>query len=121
MSAASAFGTPGESGSPSVSTPEPARTSSGSVAPWKQPSNFTTRSRPVKPREMRRALCVASVPLETKRILFIDGSSARTFSASTLSRAVGAPKLVPSCAAWWMASTMRGCACPASSGPHEST
>ena len=34
VSAASASGTPGESGSPSVSTPDPARTSSGSVAPW---------------------------------------------------------------------------------------
>ena len=120
VSAASALGTPGESGSPRVSTPDPARTRSGSVAPWKQPSNLTTRSRPVNPRATRSACEVASVPELTKRIRAIDGTSARTFSASTLSRTVGAPKLVPSAAASAMACTMRGCAWPAKSGPQES-
>ena len=120
VSAASAFGTPGESGRPSVSTPEPARTSSASVAPWKQPSNLTTRSRPVNARATRSADCVASVPELTKRSFRSEGTSARTFSASTFSRAVGAPKLVPSAAASAMALTMAGCACPARSGPQES-
>jgi len=75
----------------------------------------------VNPRATRNAACVASVPELTKRIFRIEGTSARTFSARTLSRAVGAPKLVPSAAACWMASRMRGWAWPASSGPQEST
>ena len=79
------------------------------------------RSRPVKPRATRSADCVASVPELTKRSFCIDGTSACTFSPSTLSRAVGTPKVVPSAAASWIACTIFGCACPARSGPQEST
>ena len=91
------------------------------MAPWKHPWNFTIRSRPVNPRATRNAACVASVPELTKRSFFIEGTSARTISARALSRAVGAPKLVPSAAACWMAARIFGCACPARSGPQEST
>ena len=38
-----------------------------------------------------------------------------------VSRAVGAPKLVPPSAARHTAATTSGCACPRMSGPHEQT
>ena len=53
---------------------------------------------------------VASVPEETKRIRFIEGTSARTFSARSDSRGLGAPKLVPCAAASATARTISGCA-----------
>ncbi len=91
VSFASADGTPGESGRPSVSTPLPAFTRNGSPAPWKQPSNLRMYSRPVKPRATRMAATVASVPLETRRTFSTLGTVAHSSSASSTSPGVGAP------------------------------
>jgi len=41
------------------------------------------------------ALMVASVPLETKRTISMDGTALATASAAAISTHVGAPKLVP--------------------------
>ena len=79
------------------------------------------RRRPVKPRATRSADIVASVPEETSRIFSIDGIMKRTSSPNSTSRAVGAPKVVPCEAAWMMATTTSGSACPRISGPHEPT
>ena len=75
----------------------------------------------MNPRATRSAAAVASVPEETNRIRFIDGTKARTFSARSDSRGLGAPKLVPCAAASAIARTISGCACPARSGPQLST
>ncbi len=50
---ASSAGTPGESGWPKVSAPEPAFTSIESAWPWYPPSNLMILSRPVYPRASR--------------------------------------------------------------------
>ena len=63
----------------------------------------------------------ASVPLEQSRTFSIDGIAAHSASANSTSRSVGAPKLVPSAAARWIASITAGCACPSSIGPQEPT
>ena len=62
---------------------------------------------------------VASVPEETKRTFWIEGTRRVTRSASSTSAAHGAPYDVPSRAARVTASTTAGCAWPAIMGPHE--
>ena len=64
---------------------------------------------------------MASVPLETKRTIWIDGIAVVIASASSTSPGVGIPKLVPRAACSAIAATTAGCACPAMSGPHEQT
>src|SRR5436305_404344 len=59
----------------------------------------------------------ASVPLETNRTISIEGTARTTSSASSISRRVGAPKLVPWAAVRPMASTTGGNACPLINGP----
>src|SRR3954467_15764239 len=59
----------------------------------------------------------ASVPDETSRTRSIDGTASTISSASSTSRSVGAPKLVPSSAASRTASTVSASAWPKSSGP----
>ena len=79
------------------------------------------RSRPVKARATRTALIAASVPELTKRTRSIDGISVRTRSPSSTSRALGAPKLVPSFAVAPMALMSPAGACPWIIGPHDIT
>ena len=62
---------------------------------------------------------VASVPEEVIRTISTPGSRRATSSASRTSASVGAPKLVPRAAAAVTASITAGCACPATSGPHD--
>ncbi len=76
-------------------------------------------SRPVNPRATRSALIEASVPEFTSRTISTDGTRSRISSASSISRSVGAPKLVPISSAISMASITAGCRCPNSSGPQE--
>ena len=121
VSAVTAAGTPGESGRPRVAAPEPACTSSMSAWPWYPPANFTILSRPVNARARRSALITASVPELTNRISSTLGTRPRTSRASSSSRGLGAPKLVPRDAASASAARMRGCACPRTSGPQERT
>ncbi len=59
----------------------------------------------------------ASVPLETNRTFWIEGTAAMIASASLPSAAVGAPKLVPSCAALTIAVVTCSCAWPRIIGP----
>ena len=63
----------------------------------------------------------ASVPDETMRSFSIDGISARTSSASSVSRAVGAPKVRPCLQASRTAATTAGWAWPRIAGPQEPT
>ena len=64
---------------------------------------------------------VASVPEDTNRTISSVGTAATSCWASRSSTSVGAPKDDPSAAARVTASTTCGCACPAISGPQEST
>jgi hypothetical protein len=64
---------------------------------------------------------VASVPELTMRSLPTAGTRRATSSASSTSASVGAPNDVPRAAAACTASTTRGWAWPAISGPHDST
>ena len=77
--------------------------------------------RPVKARASRSADIAASVPEETSRTCSIDGTASAISAASSTSRSVGAPKLVPSSAASRTASTVSGSAWPKISGPHDCT
>ena len=63
----------------------------------------------------------ASVPELVKRTSSIDGTSARTASAISISRRVGAPKLVPCFAARPSAASSPFGAWPWMSGPHDIT
>jgi hypothetical protein len=65
-------------------------------------------SRPVTSRARRTALIAASVPELTRRTFSIDGTASTISSASSTSRSVGAPKVVPSSAASRTASTTSG-------------
>ncbi len=85
------LGTPGESGRPKVSAPDPADTSIASAWPWYPPSNLTILSRPVYPRASRTALIAASVPEETSRTFSMEGKALRMRCASPTSPGVGAP------------------------------
>jgi hypothetical protein len=76
-------------------------------------------SRPVAPRASRTADIVASVPEETKRTFRIDGTAATTASAISLSRSVGAPKLVPSSRARVTSARTVGWPWPRIIGPQE--
>ena len=67
------------------------------------------------------AVIAASVPELTRRTISIDGNAAASVSASSTSRAVGAPKLVPSRIVAWIAVSTFGCACPRIIGPQEPT
>jgi hypothetical protein len=78
-------------------------------------------SRPVAARARRIALIAASVPDDVIRSMCTLGTREATSSASATSRSVGAPKVVPCCAAAVTAATTAGCACPWISGPHELT
>ncbi len=64
---------------------------------------------------------VASVPDETNRTFSTDGTWRTTRSASSTSRAQGAPNEVPREAASRIASRTAGCAWPRIIGPHEPT
>ncbi len=64
---------------------------------------------------------VASVPELTMRSLAALGTRRATSSASSTSASVGAPNEVPLAVAARTASTTRGWACPAISGPHDRT
>ncbi len=75
----------------------------------------------MKPRASRTADIAASVPDETSRTRSTDGTASTISAASSTSRSVGAPKLVPSSAASRTASTVSGSACPKISGPHDCT
>ena len=77
--------------------------------------------RPVAARARRIALIDASVPDEVMRSISTPGTRRLTSSARSTSPGVGAPKLVPRCAAAVTAATIAGCAWPAISGPHEQT
>ncbi len=63
---------------------------------------------PVYPRARRTALMVASVPEFTKRTFSTEGTASTTISARSISRGVGAPKLVPSSAAVLIAPMLDG-------------
>jgi hypothetical protein len=78
-------------------------------------------SRPVAARASLIALIEASVPELVIRIISTEAKRSATCSASSASRSVGAPKLVPPAAAALTASTTFGFACPRISGPHEQT
>src|SRR4051794_5852525 len=80
-----------------------------------------TGPRRAAPRGGRTALPAASAPDETSRTFSIDGTASAISSASSTSRSVDAPKLVPSSAASRTASTVSGSACPNTSGPHDCT
>ena len=77
--------------------------------------------RPVAALASRAALMVASVPELTMRSFSTAGTRRATSSASSTSASVGAPNEVPRAVAACTASTTRGWACPAISGPHEQT
>ena len=79
------------------------------------------RSRRVNARARRIALIAASVPEETSRTISTDGTASTISAASSTSRSVGAPKLVPSRAASVTASTVSGSAWPNTSGPQDMT
>ena len=79
------------------------------------------RSRPVKPRATLTADMHASVPLETRRMRWHEGTRWRMASARRTSRSVGAPYDVPWAAAFWMASTTLGWAWPRIDAPHDWT
>ncbi len=64
----------------------------------------------MKPRAVRMALMVASVPLETRRTWSTEATRSVISSASRTSPGVGAPKDVPSAAATHTASTTPGLA-----------
>ena len=83
--------------------------------------NLTTFSRPVKPRATRVALIVASVPELTMRTISTDGTASHTSFAISTSRAVGAPKLVPSSRTVCSRSSTLGCPKPRIIGPHDET
>ena len=85
------------------------------------PRKRTNGSRPVAARASRSAVIAASVPDETSRTISTDGTALAISSASSTSRSVAVPKLVPSRAAAITASTVSGSACPKISGPQEST
>jgi hypothetical protein len=75
----------------------------------------------VNARASRSVLIDASVPDETSRTISTEGTASTISAASSTSRSVGAPKLVPSSAAMRTASTVSGSACPNSSGPQDMT
>ena len=75
----------------------------------------------MKARARRSADIPASVPDETSRTCSIDGTASAISTASSTSRSVGAPKLIPSSAAERTASTVSGSAWPKISGPHDCT
>ena len=77
--------------------------------------------RPVAARARRIALIEASVPDEVMRSISTPGTRRPTSSARSTSADVGAPKLVPRCAASVTAAMISGCAWPAISGPQEHT
>ncbi len=76
-------------------------------------------SRPVTPRASRTALIVASVPELTMRTMSTDATASVTIRASSTSRAVGAPKLVPRSSTSPIARITAGCRCPKIIGPQE--
>ena len=67
---------------------------------------------PVNPRATRMADIVASVPLDTRRTRSTLGTRSQIASASSTSRSVGAPYVVPSSGRRCTASTTAGCAWP---------
>ena len=79
------------------------------------------RSRRVNPRASRIALIAASVPDETSRTISTDGTASTISAASSTSPSVGAPKVVPRCAASAIAASVSSSACPKISGPQLST
>ena len=72
-------------------------------------------------RASRIADIAASVPDETSRTSSIVGKASLISSASSTSRSVGAPNVVPAAAASRTASIVSGSACPKMSGPHDCT
>ena len=77
--------------------------------------------RSVAARASRIALIEASVPDEVMRSICTPGMRRPTSSARSTSPTVGAPYVVPRCAASQTAATISGCAWPWMSGPHEQT
>ena len=75
----------------------------------------------MKARASRSADIAASVPEETSRTCSTEGTASAISAASSTSRSVGAPKLVPASAASRTASTVSGSAWPKTSGPHDWT
>ena len=65
------------------------------------------------------ALIAASVPELTMRTISTAGTAATTISASSISRSVGAPKLVPRASTRVMALTTAGWLWPRIMGPQE--
>ncbi len=65
------------------------------------------------------ALIAASVPELTMRTISTDGTAATTISASSISRSVGAPKLVPRWSTFSMAAVTAGWRWPKIMGPQE--
>ena len=63
----------------------------------------------------------ASVPDETSRTISTDGTASAISPASSTSRSVAAPKLVPSSAAALTASTVSGSAWPKINAPQDWT
>ena len=79
------------------------------------------RSRFVAPRASRIAVIAASVPELTRRTCSIDGNASTISAASSTSRSVDAPYVMPASAASTTASTVSGSACPKTSGPNDIT
>jgi hypothetical protein len=75
----------------------------------------------VNARARRTALIVASVPLDTNRIISRCGMRSRIASASSTSSSVGIPKLVPDCIVFSSASSTIGEAWPSASAPQDRT
>ena len=61
------------------------------------------------------------MPEETKRIFSSDGIMNWTISPSSISRSVGAPKVVPDAVVCTMAAMTSGSAWPSTSGPQDPT
>ena len=72
-------------------------------------------------RARRTALIDASVPELVIRTISTEANRETTWSASSTSASIGAPKLVPRAAASATAATTSGSACPRISGPQEQT
>ncbi len=77
--------------------------------------------RPVNPLASRMALIVASVPELTSRTWSTGPTRRMISAASSISPSVGVPNESPSSAAFCVAATTAGCACPRIIGPHELT
>ena len=71
------------------------------------------------PAPTRTADIAASVPDDTNRTFWIDGTASTTASAIAVSRVVGAPKLDPYSSAAVTAARTSGWPCPRIIGPHE--